>query len=141
MLPSTRSVALASASLLATVSAGAQSPPKRTLVPATSITSTPARARFEPAIVRRFTVPSGFNISLFASGLGSPRIMVVGDDGTVYVSRRDSNDVIALRDNGSGMAAAPRVVVRNLNGVHGITLHDGKMYLATVKEIWVPDMR
>ncbi|HEY4305427.1 MAG TPA: PQQ-dependent sugar dehydrogenase [Gemmatimonadaceae bacterium] len=118
----------------------AQSPPKRTLVPAMSITSTPAKAQFDRAIARRLTVPAGFHIDLFASGLGGPRILTVGDDGTVYVTRRDSDDVIALRDNGTGTAGPARVVVRNLPGVHGIALHDGKMYLATVKEVWVADM-
>ncbi|MDB4916935.1 MAG: glucose sorbosone dehydrogenase [Gemmatimonadetes bacterium] len=116
----------------------AQKPPVRTLVPTTTYTSTPGQAKFEASVLSRLHVPPGYHISVFAQGLGAPRIIAVGDDGTVYVTRRDSNDVIALRGDGTG---APRQVVKNLPNVHGITLHDGRMYLATVKEIYVSDMR
>jgi glucose/arabinose dehydrogenase len=129
--------ALASAAPLA---ANAQKP-ERTLIPATTFTSMPAVGTVDASIVRRLKAPAGFTVSVFARGLGSPRMMAVDGDGTVYVTRRDSGDVIALSDDGSGRAETPRVVVRNLPGVHGIALYGGRMYLATVKEVFVVNMR
>jgi glucose/arabinose dehydrogenase len=92
--------------------------------------------------VSQLSLPRGFRIEKFAEGLGRPRIMAMGEDGTLYVTRPRSGDVLALRDeNGDGRADGENAVVRNLRGVHGITLHDGKMYLATVSEVYVAEMR
>ncbi len=53
-------------------------------------------------------------------------MLLTGDDGTVYVTRRDSNDVLALHDRGSGRAGPPRKVISNLRQVHGIAVDDGQ---------------
>ena len=48
-------------------------------------------------------------------------MMAVGDSGTVYVTRPDSNDAIALRDaDGDGKAEAMQKVAGQLQHVHGI---------------------
>lgn len=114
----------------------AQSPGQRTLVPVRTFTSTPARLPYSSSIVRQLRVPRGFTVSVFAERLGAPRMLAVGDDGTLYVTRRDSNDVLALRDDGTGRATSIRKVITDLRRVHGIVIHGGKMYLATVKEVY-----
>ena len=119
----------------------AQKPPTRTIVPIAGYTSTPERVPFDTAEMPVLRVPAGFQVTVFAQGLGAPRMMAVGTDGTVYVTRRDSNDVIALRDDGSGKAGEPRKVVSNLRRVHGIAVEGRTMFLATVKEVYVADMR
>jgi glucose/arabinose dehydrogenase len=87
--------------------------------------------------VARLKLPSGFRIVKFAEGLGKPRMLAVGEDGTLYATRPESGDVVALRDeNGDGRAEAPDRVVRRLPGVHGITLHGGRMYVATVDAVY-----
>jgi glucose/arabinose dehydrogenase len=75
---------------------------------------------------------------VFAEDLGNPRTMGVAEDGTVYVTRPETNDVVALRDeDGDGQAdGEPRVVATDLQTVHGIALRDGRIYLATVNEIY-----
>ncbi|HNR14666.1 MAG TPA: PQQ-dependent sugar dehydrogenase [Thermodesulfobacteriota bacterium] len=93
-------------------------------------------------LVSRLKLPPGFIVTTFAKDLGAPRMMAVSDDGTVYITRQDSADVIALQDaDGDGKAEAPQVVVKGLPGVHGITLHNGAMYLCTVQELYVADMK
>ena len=69
-------------------------------------------------------VPAGFAVGVFAEGLGNPRMLAVAEDGTVYVTRPETNDVVALRDaDGDGQAdAEPRVVAVGLDTVHGIAL-------------------
>jgi glucose/arabinose dehydrogenase len=65
-------------------------------------------------------VPAGFAVEVFAEDLGNPRMIAVAEDGTVYVTRPESNDVVAL----------------GLDTVHGIALQGGRIYLATVNEIY-----
>lgn len=86
----------------------------------------------DPATLK---VPKGFKVDVFASKLGNPRMLAVAPDGTVYVTRRDEGDVMMLKDAG-GHAAGPPQRVASRSGVHGIALHEGKVYLATPKEIF-----
>jgi len=85
----------------------------------------------DPATLK---VPRGFKVDVFASKLGNARMLAVAPDGTVYVTRRDEGDVMMLKDAGGHAGPAERVASRS--GVHGIALHDGKVYLATPKEIF-----
>lgn len=97
----------------------------------------PARLPFSEAIAQRLRVPEGFAVNVFASGLGKPRMMEVGPDGTVYVTRRDEDDVLALRDaDGDGRAESVTTFAANLDGVHGIALKDGEAWLASSTTIW-----
>jgi Raf kinase inhibitor-like YbhB/YbcL family protein len=92
--------------------------------------------------IARLRVPNGFTVGVFARDLLNPRILAVGPDGTVYVSRREQGDVLMLKDaNGDGRADEPPVVVANRSGAHGLAIHAGKLYLATVKEVFVADIQ
>jgi glucose/arabinose dehydrogenase len=98
---------------------------------------------FRPALVeatdenvKQLKVPSGFSVSKFADQLGKPRMMVVNSNGQVYVTDRDKGTVTLLKDtNGDGTADAKNVVA-NIKQVHGITIHNGKVYLVAVKEVY-----
>jgi len=89
-------------------------------------------------LIATLTVPDGFRLLVFARDLGNPRMMVMAPDRTLYVTRPASGDVVALADrDGDGRAdGPPRVVASNLEQVHGIALRDGRIYLATVHEIY-----
>src|SRR4051812_31596644 len=102
-------------SLLAASAVGAQRQP----VMIQTAVDRPERLPFNPSIASQLRAPAGFAINIFASGLGAPRMMARGSDGTVYVTRGDSGDVVALRDiDGDGRADDRRIVVSNLPGVH-----------------------
>jgi glucose/arabinose dehydrogenase len=100
----------------------------------------PGKAEWDASVIERLHVPAGFRVSVFAHDLGTARMLAVGDDGTIYVTRRDSGDVLALRDDGTGKTQTPRKVVTDLPRVHGIALHGGRMYLATIREVFVADV-
>jgi glucose/arabinose dehydrogenase len=88
----------------------------------------------------RLQVPSGFRVSRFADGLGKPRMLAVSPAGHVYVTRRETGDVLLLHDaDGDGRADVRHVVARRPQ-VHGIALSDSRAYLATVKEVFVADI-
>src|SRR4029453_9291395 len=43
-------------------------------------------------------VPDGFEVSVFAEGLASPRFMAVSGDGVLFVAERGADRVVALPD-------------------------------------------
>lgn len=102
---------------------------------------------FKPALVPandenvgKLKVPAGFKVSKFADNLGKPRILVVSEAGRVYFSDRDAGTVTMLTDtNGDGMGEDKKIVA-NLKQIHGLTIHDGKMYMVAVKEVYRADM-
>ena len=85
----------------------------------------------------KLSVPSGFEVSKFAEGLGKPRVLAVADDGTVYVTRRDAGDVLMLRDADGDGKAEPPVTVARRPQMHGIAIDGRRIYLVTVKELFV----
>jgi Raf kinase inhibitor-like YbhB/YbcL family protein len=87
----------------------------------------------------KLTVPQGFELTRAAEGLGNARIVVVAEDGTIYVTRRDEGDVLMLKDAGNGELEPP-VRAASRPGVHGLALHEGKAYLATPHEIFRGDV-
>jgi len=102
----------------------------------------PDKVEATPERVAALKAPPGFAVSVFASGLKNIRIIAVAPDGTIYVSRRDQGDVLMLRDaDQDGRADAPPVVVASRAGAHGLAIRDGKLYLATVKEVFVADIQ
>lgn len=97
----------------------------------------PATVPFDPAHVRALRVPDGYAVTLFASGLGTPRMMETAPDGTVLVTRPDAGDVVALRDrDGDGRADEARIAARGLPGVHGIDIDAGALFLASSTTLW-----
>src|SRR6185295_5992609 len=100
---------------------------QREPIVASSMIYRPERLAWSPNTPNQLRVPAGFAIDAFATGLGSPRMMALGPDGTVYVTRGDSGDVVALRDtDGDGRADSRAVVASNMRGVHGIAIKDGR---------------
>jgi len=93
------------------------------------------------AEVSALKVPAGFRVTRFARDLGNVRVLAVAPDGTVYATRRDEGDVIMFKDPGGGQPGSPYVRVASRSGLHGIALHKGKVYLATVHEIFRAEIR
>jgi len=86
--------------------------------------------------------PDGFTVAPFAQGLGNSRIIAVSDQGFVYVSRREEGDVLLLKDeDGDGKADAAPIKVAARAQTHGLAIKDDKLYLATVKEVFVADIQ
>ena len=101
----------------------------------------PDKVDATPERVAALKAPPGFAVSVFAAGLKNARIIAVAPDGTIYGSRRDQGDVLMLKDaNGDGRADGAPVTVANRAGAHGLAIRDGKLYLATVKEVFVADI-
>lgn len=85
--------------------------------------------------------PDGVQIAKWAEGLMNPRMIAVADDGTVYVTRPQPGDVLMLRDQNGDGKADERKVVAKAPFAHGIALHEGKMYVATIHEVLMGEMK
>ncbi len=79
--------------------------------------------------------PPGFAVSVFASGLFQPRWMEVAPNGDVFLSQPDEGKVSLLHDQGQGKVLIT-TYARGFDGVHGLALHGGFLYVADRKAVW-----
>ena len=88
------------------------------------------------ARVSSLTRPEGFRVQVFARDLGHARMIAAAPDGWVYLTCPQQGQVKMLRDtDGDGDADSIKVALDGLEGVHGITLKDGSVYLASVNKV------
>lgn len=79
----------------------------------------------------RLTLPAGFTVQYFATGIAGVRFMTVGPDGAVYASIPRTGQVVRLADtNGDGVADNMVVAVSGLDQPHGLAFHGGWLYIA-----------
>jgi glucose/arabinose dehydrogenase len=89
--------------------------------------------------IKQLQLPQGFRIEKWAEGLENPRIIAVAEDGTVYVTRRKTGDVVLLK-NMNGKATPPQVVAQKEN-LHGIAIRGNQVYLAAIREVYVAERK
>jgi glucose/arabinose dehydrogenase len=87
---------------------------------------------------RALQVASGLNISLYATGLRSPRFMALGPNGDVFVGTWFSGNVYVLT-NRHGGPRAERVVplLTGLNLPHSVAYNKGLLYVAEQNQVSV----
>ncbi len=68
------------------------------------------------------SVPKGFEVNLFASGLASPRLLRVAPNGDVFAAESNTGRIIVLRPNGE-QASQPAVFADRLLGPFGIAFY------------------
>jgi glucose/arabinose dehydrogenase len=83
--------------------------------------------------VDKLKVPSGFKISLWASGINNARVMTWGDKGTLFVSSRVAGNVYAVLDKGGNREV--KTIAKGLNLPNGIAFKDGALYIAEIHRI------
>ena len=83
-------------------------------------------------VAERLQVPAGFRVQVYSTDVPLARVMVFTSAGDLIVSRTRGNVVSLLgRDgNGDGAADGHRVLFDDLDGPHGLALHDGWLYVA-----------
>ncbi|UYZ61398.1 PQQ-dependent sugar dehydrogenase [Hymenobacter weizhouensis] len=99
---------------------------------------------FRPALappsaenVQQLRVPAGFAVNKFAEGLGKPRILAVSSAGHVYYSDREAGTVTLLQDTNADGVSDRKQVVANIRQAHGLTIHNGNLYIVAVRELYV----
>ena len=87
-----------------------------------------ANTRFDLAQLK---APDGFRISVFASDVDGPRMLVFSPGGVLLVSESGEGRVAAFPDSQhTGKAAREVTVLKGLNEPHGLAFYQGKLYVA-----------
>jgi glucose/arabinose dehydrogenase len=104
------------------------------------------RLRIETHVVRPRVVPatperiaslkaaSDLRVSVFAEGLGRPRMIAVAPGGDVFVTRREPGDLWLLRDADKDGKAEVKRQLLSKKDLHGVAIDGSTVYLVTVHE-------
>jgi glucose/arabinose dehydrogenase len=115
--------------VIASIALGVKSKDLTTIPESRSVYGLPTKSN--GAIPFAITVPEGFKIRQFASGLLAPRVMAFAPDGTMLVTDLVDRTVIALPDdNRDGVADRRVLVLSNLLFPNGLAFVDGSLYVA-----------
>lgn len=95
----------------------------------TVVTNYPTHIEYSPALAASLKTAPGWQVSPAATGLGKPRMLYIGKQGQLYVTRRDAGDVLMLTDRDKDGKFEEMTRVADFPGVHGITAKDNYMYL------------
>ncbi len=80
--------------------------------------------------------PVGFTVTLYADNLQAPRTMMYAPNGDLFVAQSRAGSVVILRDNNNdGIPDTRYTYAQGLNGVFGMAIHDGYLYLGRTDSI------
>lgn len=82
------------------------------------------------AIGQRLSVPPGFSVSLYASGLEHARFLRFTTRGDLLLSQPRLGRISIVERTADGRVERVRPLVENLNQPHGIDWYDGWLYIA-----------
>ena len=86
----------------------------------------------------KLNVPYGFEISIFADELDSPRQLAETDEGYVIAGSKKGNKIYALLDQDLDGYAEKRILVAdNLQNPTGVTVYGGDLYFAEIDTVWI----
>lgn len=96
------------------------------------IVTVPDKYRQDPFREKRFLMaPPGFQISLFAAGLGKARFMAIGPAGDIYLSVTQEGRILILPDrNKDGVADRVEVFADGLDRPHGLVFRGNELVVA-----------
>ncbi len=96
-----------------------------------------ASAKGAPAQgLSQLTVPSGFEISVFADSVRNARSMALGPQGTLFVGSQYAGQVYAVIDrNNDHKADRVIVIAKGLNQPNGVAMRNGALYVATANQL------
>jgi glucose/arabinose dehydrogenase len=83
--------------------------------------------------VSSLRVPEGFQVELWAHGLPGARVMVRGDNGTIFVGTRAIGRVYAVRDTGSERQVT--TLLQGLPQPSGLAIRDGALYVSAIQRM------
>lgn len=122
--------------------ASSQQPQQQQIERMEGYLATPQQLKFDESLLKQLNLPAGFEINVFAKDLGNPRNLAITPDGTIYVTRREEGDILALRDsNKDGRADTQQTVASGFPYANGITIRQNRLYFVTDRELYVADLR
>ena len=108
-----------------------QSPTKQPPTPRPTATPVPtATPKLPASSIAGLQLPPGFQISVYAPDLDTPRFMTIGPNGVLLVANRGSNAVVAFMPASSPTQAAKSLtLVSGLHDPTSLDMHGGYLYI------------
>ena len=102
-----------------------------------ALTAAPLQA---PGVVppeQPISLPPGFAITVYASGLNDPRMMAIGPDGDLYLAERGAGRIVRLPDrDGDGIADGVEAVGVDLASPSSLAFYkDGSLYVGETRRV------
>jgi len=88
-------------------------------------------------LLKDLNVPHGFEISILASDLNTPRQIAETKDGHLIVGSKKGSEVVALVKENNDGAYREVVVADDLKNPAGVAIFEGDLYVAEMDTIWV----
>ena len=107
-----------------------QSPAAEQLAP---VSPPPIPTACEELPLDAITLPAGFEVEVFASGLANARSLALGQDGTVFVGTRLVGRVYAV--TGENGETEVSTIAQGLHRPNGVAYKDGALYVAEVSRV------
>lgn len=88
-------------------------------------------------LVNKLNAPKGFEISIYADGLESPRQMTETNDGSIIVGSKNGKNIYALQDlDGDEYSENKILLAKDLQNPTGVVVHEGDLYFSEIDKIW-----
>ena len=85
--------------------------------------------------INKLNVPEGFEITIYAENLESPRQLAETDNGFIIVGSKNGNKIYALNNNES--AKQKILVAEGLQNPTGVTIYKGDLYFSEIDKVWI----
>ena len=86
--------------------------------------------------LEHLTLPAGFRIEIYASGVENARQMALTEDGTLFVGSREAGNVYAVvDDNNDHKADRVITIATGLARPSGVAFRDGALYVAAISRV------
>ncbi len=93
-------------------------------------TPTPTTPSLGTSSIPGLNLPQGFQISVYAKGLNTPRFMTIGPNGVLLVANRGGNSIIAYPKGATAAKAGnPITIVSGLHDPTSLVVHNGYLYV------------
>ena len=83
--------------------------------------------------IDKVTLPPGFKISVWASGINNARAMTWGSQGTLFLGSRVAGTVYAVVDRGGQREV--KIIAKGLTMPNGVAFRDGALYVAEIPRL------
>ena len=88
--------------------------------------------------INKLFIPEGFEISIYAENLDSPRQLTETADGFIIVGSKNGDKIFALNDaNNDGVAEQKILLANGLQNPTGVSFYKGDLYFSEIDKVWI----
>ena len=88
--------------------------------------------------INKLFIPEGFEISIYAENLDSPRQLTETGDGFIIVGSKNGDKIFALNDaNNDGSAEQKILLANGLQNPTGVSFYKGDLYFSEIDKVWI----